>query len=318
MQNYVINMMEKQQMRNLFDRYCMSDTTHTEGEYIARMAYEFAEGLPYSMDIEQTEFVPADFINMTPSNFESDRFFKWEDQRTIYTAMTSDRETFKSGILLQVCAIFQKMLLGQFPTNYKVREEDYTNNGIDRMTPDQDYNMRFFEALSSLPQYYNTMLNIKDIKERRTALDTIFEKMQQSIANRVGGMKYTDSEGNTTEVKPSVVWKPKFDLCMILESNYSGILEKRINTGAIINLYRENLAQIQSVNLTDFTITNGRLAGLNENEIAGILQSAMRKLPGNVPEEKYKEQIMEWINNRASRKRKIDLNEQESTMESEI
>ena len=61
------------------------------------------------------------------------------------------------------------------------------------------------------------------------------------------------------------------------------------------------------MNLQDFIITNGKAAGLSNDEIAGMLQSAHRKLPGNVPEERYEEQVMEWINRRA----KINKEEKE-------
>lgn len=63
------------------------------------------------------------------------------------------------------------------------------------------------------------------------------------------------------------------------------------------------------MDLKDFIITNARAAGLDENQIAGIIQSACRKLPGNVPEEKYEEQIMEWISIRAKKDKENSLNE---------
>lgn len=63
------------------------------------------------------------------------------------------------------------------------------------------------------------------------------------------------------------------------------------------------------MNLKDFIITNAKAAGLSNDEIGGIMQSAMRKLPGNVPEDKYEEQIMEWINVRAKNKQKSSLRE---------
>ena len=63
------------------------------------------------------------------------------------------------------------------------------------------------------------------------------------------------------------------------------------------------------MNLKDFIITNAKVAGLSDNEIGGIMQSAMRKLPGNVPEDKYEEQIMEWINIRVKNKQKSNPRE---------
>ena len=45
------------------------------------------------------------------------------------------------------------------------------------------------------------------------------------------------------------------------------------------------------MNLIDFIITNAKAAGLDDNEIGGIIQSARRKLPGNVPEDKHEDQL---------------------------
>lgn len=63
------------------------------------------------------------------------------------------------------------------------------------------------------------------------------------------------------------------------------------------------------MDLKNFIITNARANGLDDNQIAGIIQSACRKLPGNVPEEKYEEQIMEWISIRAKKNKENSLNE---------
>ena len=63
------------------------------------------------------------------------------------------------------------------------------------------------------------------------------------------------------------------------------------------------------MDLKNFIITNARANGLDDNQIAGIIQSACRKLPGNVPEEKYEEQIMEWISIRAIKNKEYSLNE---------
>ena len=55
------------------------------------------------------------------------------------------------------------------------------------------------------------------------------------------------------------------------------------------------------MDLAKFIITKGKKAGLTQDQISGILLSASRKLAGNVPEEKWEEQIMEWINKRAEK-----------------
>lgn len=66
-----------------------------------------------------------------------------------------------------------------------------------------------------------------------------------------------------------------------------------------------------SMDLKNFIITNAKAAGLDDAHIAGLLQSAMRKLPGNVPEEKWEEQVMEWINIRAKKNNSLNVNNKE-------
>lgn len=67
------------------------------------------------------------------------------------------------------------------------------------------------------------------------------------------------------------------------------------------------------MDLADFIITNAKAAGLNDDEIGGILQSATRKLPGNIPEDKWEEQIMTWINIRAKKNRTSNEVKEEET-----
>ena len=57
------------------------------------------------------------------------------------------------------------------------------------------------------------------------------------------------------------------------------------------------------MNLKDFIITNGKAAGLSDEQISGVLASASRKLSGIVPKERWEEQVMTWINNRAKANR---------------
>ncbi|MBQ6991817.1 MAG: hypothetical protein IJN50_02735 [Clostridia bacterium] len=55
------------------------------------------------------------------------------------------------------------------------------------------------------------------------------------------------------------------------------------------------------MDLKNFIITNGKAAGLTDDQINGVIASAVRKLPGNVPQEKWEQQIMIWINDRAQK-----------------
>ena len=95
--------------------------------FYTSMVYGFAKHLPYSLDIEQPEYVPADFYNMEPLDVDINDWFKWDDRRTFFNAMVNGSETFRTGMLLQMCAIFQKMLLGQFPVNGKIKCRNSVN-----------------------------------------------------------------------------------------------------------------------------------------------------------------------------------------------
>ena len=55
--------------------------------FYTSMVYGFAKHLPYSMDIEQPEYVPADFYNMEPSDVETNSYFKWNDRRTFFKSI---------------------------------------------------------------------------------------------------------------------------------------------------------------------------------------------------------------------------------------
>ena len=213
--NNLIAKIENQGTRDLAYGYSKNEGMR-EDKFIFSMVYDFAKNLPYSMDIQQEEYVPADFLNMTPYDFANDRFFKWEDSRTVYTAMTSWGDTFKSGIVLQMCAVFQKMLSRQFPNDYVLEDDDFYLWGIDNITSDKDYNKRFFETLKSLPDYYKRVESAKSVEERRKALDQIYAEMQNGIVNKIGGFRETDGEGNVVrEYKPTIVCRPISDLKML-------------------------------------------------------------------------------------------------------
>lgn len=181
------------------------------------MVYGFANHLPYSMDIEQPEYVPADFLNMMPQDVEENQWFKFEDKRTFFNAMVRWGDTFKSGMLLQICNVFQKMLLGQFPSDFVLKEEDFTEWGIDTMTKDKEYNRCFFETLKSLPGHYLNVVNTATNEERRKALDNMYNEVMNNIAQRVGGIKITGADGTILkEEKGSVSLRPHRDVEMMV------------------------------------------------------------------------------------------------------
>lgn len=68
------------------------------------------------MDYLDKDYVLGDFLNLGVPNSERG-LFKWYD--SIYKKMIDWGDSLKSGVLLQACLIFQKMLMGQFPNDYK-------------------------------------------------------------------------------------------------------------------------------------------------------------------------------------------------------
>ena len=185
--------------------------------FYTSMVYGFAKHLPYSMDIEQPEYVPADFYNMEPSDVETNSYFKWNDRRTFFKSMVNWGDTFKTGMLLQMCAIFQKMLLGQFPHNFELKEADFKDWGIDVMTNNKDYNRNFFETLKSLPKYYQLVVNASTCEERRNRLDEMYKEIIQRIAGRYGGLRETDANGNIIRNIPGTIpIRPAEDVKMMV------------------------------------------------------------------------------------------------------
>ena len=156
--------------------------------FYTSMVYGFANHLPFSMDIMQPEYVPGDFFNMEPSDVEDNDWFKWDDRRTYFNAMTHWGDSLKSGMILEICFIFQKMLLGQIPPSFELPDEQFTTLGFDKMTSNMDYNQAFFETLKRLPKYYLLVSNTNNNEERRKALEVIFNDMMTKLCARAGGM----------------------------------------------------------------------------------------------------------------------------------
>lgn len=173
--------------------------------FYTSMVFGFAKHLPYSMDIEQPEYVPADFYNMEPFDVDTNNYFKWDDRRTFFNSMVNWGDTFRTGMLLQMCTIFQKMLLGQFPNDFELKDSDFEDWGIDAMTKDIDYNRKFFETLKALPKYYQMVVNAPTNVERRKCLDEMYEEIMQRISARYGGFRESDANGNIIKDFPGTI-----------------------------------------------------------------------------------------------------------------
>ena len=213
LQNYELNWVKKVS-KNFNKRNIYRNPT---ASLYTSMVYGFAKHLPYSMDILQPEYVPADFLNMTPHDVEENNWFKWENKRTFFNSLIHWGDTFKTGMLLQMCSLFQKMLLGEFPHNFVLKEEDYIGLGIDTMTSDKEYNRCFFETLKSFPDYYQKIDITVNNEERRKVLEEMYLDMINKLTARLGSFKETDISGNTIkESKGSVPTRPYKDISMLV------------------------------------------------------------------------------------------------------
>lgn len=160
------------------------------------MVYGFAKHLPYSMDIMQPEYVPGIFLDMEPKDVNENNWFKWEDRRTFFNSMIRWGDTFRSGMLLQVCYLFQEMLLGNVPSDYVLDKESFYNLGIDKFTSNMKYNRNFFSVIQTLPHYYQLVTQAKTQEERRKQLENMYEAVCIGIENRVGGFAEYNEDGS--------------------------------------------------------------------------------------------------------------------------
>jgi len=187
----------------------------SDDEIICSIVYEFARKLPYSMDYIDKDFVPGIFLNVAPMN-HSKQIFK--DYSNLYHKMINWGDTKKSGIVLQICNIFQAMLMGQFPSNYQLTEEYFHNLGIDQMTSDDEYNRFLFETLKMLPRYCLKFNLTKNSDERRKLLNDIYMIILDRVGQKIGGIRRTSLDGNIISVqehKATIRLFPHRDLDML-------------------------------------------------------------------------------------------------------
>lgn len=210
----MLSIIENTELKTDFDNFILSNGVNEE-DVICAMTYKFAKKLPYSMDYKDEDYVPGDFLNFT-SSIKRNSIFKYHNN--IYSKMVDWSDSFKSGILLQICLIFQKMLMNEFPNDYILSEEDYYNWEINNMTSNETYNHCFFEILKELPDYYKKVNDAWDQTGRREILDEIYQNIKNKIGQKVGGYKKTEVDGNiekVTESPATVNMAPYRDLEMV-------------------------------------------------------------------------------------------------------
>ena len=156
--------------------------------FYTSMVYAFAHHLPYSIDIEQPEYVPADFFALEPADVETNEWFHWSDRRSFLNAMVSWGDTYKTGMILEVCLVLQKLILGEIevPDDFELTDEDYYSRHFDKMLGSEKYNRDFFEVVKSAFLYYKRLKVTTDLLERRKLLEEFYNFMRDKISLRLG------------------------------------------------------------------------------------------------------------------------------------
>ena len=213
-----------------------------EEEMICRMVYEFASKLPYSMDYMDPDFVPGDFLNMRPENPKKSIFV---DHGNLYNKLVRLSDTIVNGVKLQVCTIFQKMLMTEDTDRYQLEEIDFYTYGFDKLTGMDIYNKNIFNLLVGLPKFCVLVRNAQTPEERREVLKQVYEVIDR-VASYVEYTKTTNEviTDGIEVVDTSVVqfvhrWSPQQDLEMMYHFNYMDIWN--INIRPLLNELRKQL-----------------------------------------------------------------------------
>lgn len=208
-------------------------------DIICSIVYEFALKLPYSMDYLDEQYVAGDFLNIGVPN-STNSIFKYYD--SIYKKMVDWGDSLKSGVLLQACLIFQKMLMNQFPSNYVLNEYDYYDLGIDCMKSSEKYNHDLFEILKELPYYYKKVNSVNSREDRKKAIEEVYNSMQNRIGQKVGGYRKSETIGDieiTSHHPATINWSPYQDLKMVYY--FEHIENYGIDCTSVNKFIKENL-----------------------------------------------------------------------------
>lgn len=192
---------------------------------LGSMVYGFAKHLPYSMDIEHEEFVPGDFLNMVPPDADENKFFMRDNNRTIFKRMR-DSDGWESAILLQVCYIFQQMLLGKIPP-FELSDSDYERMRVSHHF--EDYNKKYFEIMKKLPMYYKKIVLSENSETRLTNLEIVYKEINENLRGYIGAFTEKETYGNETiitkQIEATTPHAPYHDVKMVLGvyESYDGL-----------------------------------------------------------------------------------------------
>ena len=218
----------------------MLESEKNEDDIICSMVYKFAKNLPYSIDYLDEDFTLGDFINYIPSNSNK---YLFKDYGSIYNKMINWSDTLVSGIQLQVCNIFQKMLISNKSDNYNLSDEDYYNYGFDKLTSMEYYNKSIFNLLRRLP-YCVKQVNVRDnVNNRRKVLDDVYKYIWDVTNYVVKNAKEDIVSGNVVIFGETVGhyhrWKPSQDLEMTFY--FERIEDYILDCSVLINYIKDRI-----------------------------------------------------------------------------
>lgn len=191
-------------------------------EILCALVYRFARNLPNSMDYKDPDFVLGDFMNFVPVNPKKYMFI---DHGSIYNKMIHWSDTIVTGVKLQVCSIFQKMLMSINPDKYQLDEDDFYLYGFDKLTGMDIYNRNVFNLLVDLPKYCKLVNSTDDLLERRKHLKSVYEIIDK-VTSHVEYVRRHNTEvcRDIVAVREEKVdfvhgWRPDADLDMMYHFN---------------------------------------------------------------------------------------------------
>ena len=167
------------------------------------------------------------------------------DHGNVYNKLVSWSDTIVNGVKLQVCTIFQKMLMTEDTDRYQLEEIDFYTYGFDKLTGMDIYNKNIFNLLVGLPKFCVLVRNAQTPEERREVLKQVYEVIDR-VASYVEYTKTTNEviTDGIEVVDTSVVqfvhgWSPQQDLEMMYHFNYMDIWN--INIRPLLNELRKQL-----------------------------------------------------------------------------
>ncbi len=169
------NFKESELVRDLSNRYKNNLNYDPTSSFYISIISSFVEDFPYSMDpMQKDSYIPlALFYNKKPSIINQRSFFRYSDSKTLYKALTSNYSLTSTGVAIQLCAIFQRVLLGEIePTEKAMLDEFLALDCTD--TYKRDYNDTIHGIINIMVSEFGNITDAKTMEERRSSLDKIY------------------------------------------------------------------------------------------------------------------------------------------------